>query len=160
MLVAKPFQQSTLPSLSHHGGASTLSGPCWNLLDGNTMWRPAGKPAAPFGTYQVTLLAAMTELNPVAARPCSSERLTGALLDGVTHHAHIVEMNAESYCLKQSRTRKMAIGRLSLTLPPHACPVDPEVPSTRTPPRWHIFSPPLTVNSGYRTQMVGIESSP
>ena len=32
-----------------------------------------------------------------------SERLTGALLDRLTHRAHILEMNGESYRLKQSR---------------------------------------------------------
>ena len=31
-----------------------------------------------------------------------SERLTGALLDRLTHHVHILEMNGESYRLKQS----------------------------------------------------------
>ena len=32
-----------------------------------------------------------------------SERLTGALLDRLTHHVHILEMNGDSYCLKRSR---------------------------------------------------------
>ena len=32
-----------------------------------------------------------------------SERLTGALPDRLTHHVHILEMNGESYRLKQSR---------------------------------------------------------
>ena len=32
-----------------------------------------------------------------------SERLTGALLDRLTHHVHILEMNGESYRLKDSR---------------------------------------------------------
>ena len=32
-----------------------------------------------------------------------SERLTGALLDRLTHHVHILAMNGESYRLKQSR---------------------------------------------------------
>ena len=32
-----------------------------------------------------------------------SERLTGALLDRLTHHVHILEMNGESYHLKGSR---------------------------------------------------------
>ncbi len=32
-----------------------------------------------------------------------SERLTGALLDRLTHRVHILEMNGESYRLKQSR---------------------------------------------------------
>jgi len=34
-----------------------------------------------------------------------SERLTGALLDRLTHHVHILEMNGDSYRLKQSRSR-------------------------------------------------------
>ena len=32
-----------------------------------------------------------------------SERLTGAILDRLTHHVHILEMNGESYRLRQSR---------------------------------------------------------
>ena len=32
-----------------------------------------------------------------------SKRLTGALLDRLTHHVHILEMNGESYRLKCSR---------------------------------------------------------
>jgi len=35
-----------------------------------------------------------------------SERLTGALLDRLTHHVHILEMNGESYRLKQSAGRR------------------------------------------------------
>ena len=35
-----------------------------------------------------------------------SERLTGALLDRLTHHVHILEMNADSYRLKQSRRQR------------------------------------------------------
>lgn len=35
-----------------------------------------------------------------------SERLTGALLDRLTHHVNILEMNGESYRLSQSRARK------------------------------------------------------
>jgi len=34
------------------------------------------------------------------------ERLTGALLDQLTHHIHILEINAPSYRLPQSRSRK------------------------------------------------------
>ena len=33
-----------------------------------------------------------------------SERLTGALLDRLTHHVHILEMNGESYRLKDSKS--------------------------------------------------------
>ena len=32
-----------------------------------------------------------------------SERLTGALLDRLTHHVHILEVNGDSYRLKRSR---------------------------------------------------------
>ena len=35
-----------------------------------------------------------------------SERLTGALLDRITHHVSILEMNGDSYRLAQSRARK------------------------------------------------------
>ena len=35
-----------------------------------------------------------------------SERLTGALLDRLTHHVTILGMNGESYRLKQSRPQK------------------------------------------------------
>ena len=36
-----------------------------------------------------------------------SERLTGAILDRLTHHVHILEMNGESYRLNQSRKAKL-----------------------------------------------------
>jgi DNA replication protein DnaC len=35
-----------------------------------------------------------------------SERLTGAILDRLTHHIHILEMNRESFRLRQSRKAK------------------------------------------------------
>jgi len=38
----------------------------------------------------------------------ASERLTGALLDRLTHHVHILEMNGDSYRLKQSKRRQCA----------------------------------------------------
>ena len=34
-----------------------------------------------------------------------SERLTGALLDRLTHHVHILQMNGDSYRLNQSKGR-------------------------------------------------------
>jgi DNA replication protein DnaC len=37
-----------------------------------------------------------------------SERLTGALLDRLTHHVHILTMNGDSYRLKQSSRRRIA----------------------------------------------------
>jgi DNA replication protein DnaC len=38
----------------------------------------------------------------------TSERLTGALLDRLTDHVHILEMNGDSYRLKQSKQRQRA----------------------------------------------------
>jgi DNA replication protein DnaC len=35
-----------------------------------------------------------------------SERLTGALLDRITHRVHILEMNGDSCRLKQSRRKR------------------------------------------------------
>ncbi len=35
-----------------------------------------------------------------------AERLTGALLDRLTHHVHILELNGESYRLRQSQRRR------------------------------------------------------
>ena len=43
-----------------------------------------------------------------------SERLTGALLDRLTHHVHILEMNGDSYRLNQSKHRS---GRVSSDTP-------------------------------------------
>lgn len=34
-----------------------------------------------------------------------NERMTGALLDRLTHQVHIIEANGESYRLKQTRRR-------------------------------------------------------
>lgn len=39
------------------------------------------------------------------AEVCGSERLTGAMLDRLTHRVHIVEANGESYRLRDSRRR-------------------------------------------------------
>ena len=38
-----------------------------------------------------------------------SERLTGALLDRLTHHVHILEMNVESYRLKASKRKRASL---------------------------------------------------
>ena len=46
-----------------------------------------------------------------------SERLTGALLDRLTHHVHILEMNGESYRLAQSKRRRRAVGSAADTRP-------------------------------------------
>ncbi len=46
-----------------------------------------------------------------------SQRLTGALLVRLTHHVHILELNGESYRLKQSKARRRREVR----------PADPEI---------------------------------
>jgi DNA replication protein DnaC len=46
-----------------------------------------------------------------------SERLTGALLDRLTHHVHILEMNGESYRLAQSKRRRRALSSAAETQP-------------------------------------------
>ena len=51
------------------------------------------------GSIMVTTNLAFDEWTEVFG----SERLTGALLDRLTHHVHILEMNGESYRLKRSR---------------------------------------------------------
>jgi DNA replication protein DnaC len=50
-----------------------------------------------------------------------SERLTGALLDRLTHHVHILEMNGESYRLAQSKRRRQSAGP----------PSEPQIPPAR-----------------------------
>lgn len=45
---------------------------------------------------------------------CGSERLTGAMLDRLTHKVHIVEANGVSYRLEQSR--KLLAGRQKTTV--------------------------------------------
>lgn len=42
-----------------------------------------------------------------------SERLTGALLDRLTHHVHILEMNGESYRLATSKKRARKAGAIA-----------------------------------------------
>ncbi|MDB4617505.1 ATP-binding protein [Verrucomicrobiales bacterium] len=51
---------------------------------------------SPFSTHQ---LSDWTEV-------MGSERLTGALLDRLTHRVHIIEANGESYRLKDARKRQ------------------------------------------------------
>ena len=92
-----------------------------------------------------------------------SERLTGALLDRITHHVHILEMNGDSYRLKQRRRKRNHPQNAEIS-PPLALqgrkassatlqsPFSPEKPlhpypyywSPFTPPQWLPFTPPLT----------------
>ena len=55
-----------------------------------------------------------------------SERLTGALLDRLTHHVHILELNGDSYRLKQSKTRRRKGRDPAGDGSPPAEPVDPD----------------------------------
>ena len=62
-----------------------------------------------------------------------SERLTGALLDRLTHHVHILEMNGESYRLKRSRENAVPASDepprlLSTSGTAHTCPGSIPVP--------------------------------
>jgi hypothetical protein len=55
-----------------------------------------------------------------------SERLTGALLDRLTHHVHILEMNCESYRLASSKKRQ----RMNAKQNGHGEKVEPEPKNT------------------------------
>lgn len=55
-----------------------------------------------------------------------SERLTGALLDRLTHHVHILEMNGDSYRLKQSKSRRRKAAKSMAEETPATEIVDPE----------------------------------
>jgi DNA replication protein DnaC len=62
-----------------------------------------------------------------------SERLTGALLDRLTHHVHILEMNADSYRLKHARGRRRKTGKVGIDAPTVIETVDPETGEIETP---------------------------
>jgi DNA replication protein DnaC len=55
-----------------------------------------------------------------------SERLTGALLDRLTHHVHILEFNGESYRLKHSKARRRTASPKAEPPPQIAPSIDPE----------------------------------
>ena len=55
-----------------------------------------------------------------------SERLTGALLDRLTHHVHILELNGDSYRLKQSKSRRRKSRDPANDEAPPSETVDPE----------------------------------
>ncbi len=61
----------------------------------------------------------------------ASERLTGALLDRLTHHVHILEMNGDSYRLKQSKRRaRNAVAETPPAPTSRLDPVGPQAPPT------------------------------
>lgn len=55
-----------------------------------------------------------------------AERLTGALLDRLTHHVHILSMNGESYRLAQSTNRRRSNFRAEQNQASAAAEVDPD----------------------------------
>ncbi len=55
-----------------------------------------------------------------------SERLTGALLDRLTHHVHILTMNGDSYRLKQSSRRRRSAAAQAEQNQATADAVDPD----------------------------------
>ncbi len=79
-----------------------------------------------------------------------SERLTGAILDRLTHHVHILEMNGESFRLHQSRkrnpchqnhaaARELAFGQCALARVRHLWPRAPR--RTPVPLSWRSITP-------------------
>ena len=72
-----------------------------------------------------------------------SERLTGALLDRLTHHVHILEMNGESFRLATSRKaqRRPAQGLNTDAKKPRK---EPPPPKSDTMPRAVSRAPPCS----------------
>ena len=83
-----------------------------------------------------------------------SERLTGALLDRLTHHVHILEMNGESYRLKRSRENAVPqapddpVGRLTSSTPSRLTFSDPVSNSPCPANCHHAGGPPFRRPSG------------
>jgi DNA replication protein DnaC len=65
-----------------------------------------GRLATLLSQNSITICAALNLPFDEWTEVFGSERLTGALLDRLTHHVHILEMNADSYRLKQSRRKR------------------------------------------------------
>jgi DNA replication protein DnaC len=61
-----------------------------------------------------------------------SERLTGALLDRLTHHVHILEMNGESYRLASSKKRARKSAALAPADASHHDHLEPKGGTTET----------------------------
>ena len=72
-----------------------------NGSDGRLSRRKPGFEKRQVGSIIVTSNLPFDEWTGVFA----SERLTGALLDRLTHHVHILEMNGDSFRLKHSKRR-------------------------------------------------------
>ena len=74
---------------------------------------------------------------PFTNGPIGSERLTGALLDRLTHHVNILEMNGDSYRLNQSLASNPdgELNRPPITLDPVSLPRGRRVSHEGTPRR-------------------------
>ena len=83
-----------------------------------------------------------------------SERLTGALLDRLTHHVHILQMNGESYRLNQSRQTKVQGFRRpfrptnSPSITPSAASLPKPMPTDIFPEYSDLSGPPLLRRTG------------
>ena len=77
----------------------------WWATRGAISWCPSRPSRALRRSMPTWSGAAWNERMPSsgATEVFGSERLTGALLDRLTHHVHILKMNGESYRLKRSR---------------------------------------------------------
>ena len=71
-----------------------------------------------------------------------SERLTGALLDRLTHHVRILEMNGESYRLNQSRQRRDPSRRVNRPPCPRLTPWAHRALPRARPPRQPVEGTP------------------
>ena len=65
-----------------------------------------------------------------------SERLTGALLDRLTHHVHILELNGDSYRLEHSGTARWKTHGVDAAAPENLL----EVIGVLTCPQWLVHS--------------------
>ena len=83
----------------------------WSLIFGNPAWKSSatGRPCAAVCAVRwrcreqaSTLVTSNLPFNEWT-EIFGSERLTGALLDRLTHHVHILELNGDSYRLAHSK---------------------------------------------------------
>ncbi len=68
-----------------------------------------------------------------------TKRLTGALLDRLTHHVNILEMNGESHRLNQSRTKRRTHQGATTSNTPNQLKAGMKT----TPANWPTFTPPF-----------------
>ena len=96
-----------------------------------------------------------------------SQRLAGALLDRLTHHVHILEMNGDSYRVRNSqgnaarhppkRNKNFQLTRISLHPPEITLPCFPQ--SLSSSGRWDTLSPPMKVGNPSFWVARGIETA-